>query len=98
MTCRHVDASWIADGTSAKHGEKYGGGFGKARHTFHHVFQLRKKKPPENAGKKEILRNPVRNGFLVPKNKFLKTGVGNLAWPSLRSTCSARSSTPLNFT
>ena len=22
---RHVDARWIADGTSAKHGEKYGG-------------------------------------------------------------------------
>jgi hypothetical protein len=29
--------------------------------------------------KKEILRNPVRNGFLDPKNKFLKTGIGNLA-------------------
>jgi hypothetical protein len=28
--------------------------------------------------KKEILRNPVRNGFLDPKNKFLKTGIGNL--------------------
>ena len=28
--------------------------------------------------KKEILRNPVRNGFLGPKNKFLKTGIGNL--------------------
>ena len=24
MTCRHVDASWIAYGTSAKRGEKYG--------------------------------------------------------------------------
>jgi hypothetical protein len=29
--------------------------------------------------KKEILRNPVRNGFLDPKNKFLKTGICNLA-------------------
>jgi hypothetical protein len=28
--------------------------------------------------KKEILRNPVRNGFLGPKNKFLKTGITNL--------------------
>jgi hypothetical protein len=35
--------------------------------------------PPENAGKKEILRNPVRNVFLDPKNKFLKTGIWNLA-------------------
>jgi hypothetical protein len=30
-------------------------------------------------GKKEILRNPVRNGFLDPKNKFPKTGICNLA-------------------
>ncbi len=29
--------------------------------------------------KKEILRNPVRNGFLDPKKKFLKTGICNLA-------------------
>jgi len=29
--------------------------------------------------KKEILRNPARNGFLDPKNKFLKTGMCNLA-------------------
>jgi len=29
---------------------------------------------------KEILRNPVRNGFLGPKNKFLKTGIGNLGY------------------
>ncbi len=29
-------------------------------------------------GKKEILRNPVRNGVLGPKNKFLKIGIGNL--------------------
>ena len=29
--------------------------------------------------KKKILRNPVRNIFLDPKNKFLKTGIGNLA-------------------
>jgi len=29
--------------------------------------------------KTEILRNPVRNGFLGPKNKFLKTGFTNLA-------------------
>jgi len=29
--------------------------------------------------KKEILRNPVRNSFLGPKNKFLKTGITNLA-------------------
>jgi hypothetical protein len=28
---------------------------------------------------KKILRNPVRNIFLDPKNKFLKTGIGNLA-------------------
>ena len=28
--------------------------------------------------KREIVRNPVRNGFLGPKNKFLKTGIGNL--------------------
>ena len=39
-TWRHVDASWIAYGTSAKHGKKYGGVFGKARHTFRHVFNL----------------------------------------------------------
>ena len=38
---RHVDARWIADGTSAKHGEKYGGVFGKAHHTFRHVCLLR---------------------------------------------------------
>ena len=31
----------MAHGTSAKHGEKYGRFFGKARHTIHHVFQLR---------------------------------------------------------
>ena len=30
--------------------------------------------------KKEILKNPVRNGFLDPKIKFLKTGIGNLVW------------------
>jgi hypothetical protein len=29
--------------------------------------------------KKEILRNPVRNVFFDPKNKFLKTGICNLA-------------------
>jgi hypothetical protein len=29
--------------------------------------------------KKIILRNPGRNGFFGPKNKFLKTGIGNLA-------------------
>jgi hypothetical protein len=29
--------------------------------------------------KKKTLRNPVRNIFLDPKNKFLKTGIGNLA-------------------
>jgi hypothetical protein len=28
--------------------------------------------------KKEILRNPVRNGFLDSQNKFLKTGICNL--------------------
>jgi hypothetical protein len=28
--------------------------------------------------KKEILRNPGRDGFLGPKNKFLKTGICNL--------------------
>ncbi|MFM7766022.1 MAG: hypothetical protein ACKO6I_10225, partial [Sphingomonadales bacterium] len=28
--------------------------------------------------KKEILRNPVRNVFFYPKNKFLKTGICNL--------------------
>jgi hypothetical protein len=28
--------------------------------------------------KKEILRNPGRNGFIGPKNKFLKTGISNL--------------------
>ena len=31
--------------------------------------------------KKKILRNPVRNGFLGPKNKFLKTGITNLGGP-----------------
>ena len=40
-TWRHVDAIWIAHGSSAKHGKKYGWVFGKACHTFHHVFQLR---------------------------------------------------------
>jgi hypothetical protein len=34
--------------------------------------------PPENTGKKEILRNPGRNVFFCPKNKFLKTGICNL--------------------
>jgi hypothetical protein len=29
-------------------------------------------------GKKGILRNPGRNGFFGPKNKFLKTGICNL--------------------
>jgi hypothetical protein len=29
--------------------------------------------------KKEILKNPVRNGFLDPKNNCLKTGICNLA-------------------
>ena len=29
--------------------------------------------------KKKFLRNPVRNAFLGPKNKFLKTGITNLA-------------------
>jgi hypothetical protein len=28
--------------------------------------------------KKEILRNPDRNGFWGKKNGFLKTGIGNL--------------------
>ena len=28
--------------------------------------------------KKKILRNPVRNAFLGPKNKFLKRGITNL--------------------
>jgi len=28
--------------------------------------------------KKEILRNHGKNGFLGPKNKFLKTGIGSL--------------------
>jgi hypothetical protein len=40
MACRHVDASWIAYGTSAKHGEKYGGVLGKAHYNFRHVFDL----------------------------------------------------------
>jgi hypothetical protein len=30
--------------------------------------------------KKEILRNPGRNVFFCPKNKFLKTGITNLDW------------------
>jgi hypothetical protein len=29
--------------------------------------------------KKNFLRNPVRNAFLGPKNKFLKRGITNLA-------------------
>jgi hypothetical protein len=29
--------------------------------------------------KKKFLRNPVRNAFLGPKNKFLKRGITNLA-------------------
>jgi hypothetical protein len=29
--------------------------------------------------KNKILRNPVRNGFLGPKKKILKTGITNLA-------------------
>jgi len=41
MTWRHVDARSIAGVTSEKHGEKYGGVFGKAHHTFRHVFQLK---------------------------------------------------------
>ena len=38
--------------------------------------------------KKEILRNPVRNVFLDPKNKFLKTGIGNLEWHRCTEQCS----------
>ncbi len=30
--------------------------------------------------KKEILRNPGKNGFFGPRNKFLKTGICNLAY------------------
>jgi hypothetical protein len=30
--------------------------------------------------KKEIHRNPGRNSFFGPKNKFLKTGICNLGW------------------
>ena len=38
--------------------------------------------------KKKILRNPVRNAFWGPKNKFLKTGITNLVWiiPMQRAT------------
>jgi hypothetical protein len=37
--------------------------------------------------KKEILRNPVRIGFLDPKNKFLKTGITNLGcWGNVCAT------------
>jgi hypothetical protein len=35
--------------------------------------------PQENAGKKRNPQESVRNGFLDPKNKFLKTGICNLA-------------------
>jgi len=38
------------------------------------------KKSSRKCRKKKILRNPVRNIFLDPKNKFLKTGIGNLAY------------------
>jgi hypothetical protein len=33
--------------------------------------------------KKEILRNPGRNGFFGPKNKFLKTEICNLDYSSI---------------
>jgi hypothetical protein len=36
-----------------------------------------------NRRKKEILRNPVKNGYLRPKNNFLKTGITNLGWKDL---------------
>jgi hypothetical protein len=32
----------------------------------------------KSSGKRRKKRNPVRNGFLGPKNKFLKTGITNL--------------------
>ncbi len=47
--------------------------------------------------KKEILRNPARNGFLDPKNKFLQTGICNLGphrqlhWPQSASSASLAS-------
>jgi hypothetical protein len=37
-----------------------------------------KKSSRKTQGKKEILRNPGRNGFFGPKHKFLKTGICNL--------------------
>jgi hypothetical protein len=37
------------------------------------------KNSSEKHRKKEILRNPGRNGFFGPKNKFLKTGICSLA-------------------
>jgi hypothetical protein len=43
--------------------------------------------PPKNSSgkqrRKKILRNPVRNAFLGPKNKFLKRGITNLASSSI---------------
>jgi hypothetical protein len=37
MTWPHVDTRWIAGGTSAKNGEKYGGFFGKASYTLSNI-------------------------------------------------------------
>jgi hypothetical protein len=34
--------------------------------------------PPKKQEKKEILRNPGRNGFWGSKKGFLKTGIGDL--------------------
>jgi hypothetical protein len=42
-----------------------------------------RKIPQENTEEKKILRNPVRNAFLGPKNKFLKRGITNLASSSI---------------
>jgi hypothetical protein len=45
-----------------------------------------RKNPQENTGKKKVLRNPIRNAFLGPKNKFLKRGITNLAVKVRRCT------------
>ena len=65
--------------TSEKHGEKYGGVFGKARHTFHHVFRLRNKYASTNIatnttkpslfwsfGRPPAARGSMRSSKLIP--------------------------------
>jgi hypothetical protein len=50
----------------------------KAKKNRNSCDPLQNHVPVKNSSGKKILRNPVRNGFWVKKNKFLKTGITNL--------------------